>query len=343
MSRDLPPKKPAPAAAKDIDGALDRILRPKTLQEYVGQTQLKKMLRIAMAAALKRGEPLEHLLFYGPAGLGKTTLAMIIASEMAVPLRATSGPAIEKAGDLAAVLTNLPPNGVLFIDEIHGLNRAIEEILYPAMEEFSLDIIIGKGPSAQTLKLELPRFTLVAATTRIGGLSSPLRSRFGATHHIGYYNEAEIAQIIERSARLLVVPIDDKAVAAIAQRSRATPRIANRLLKRVRDFAQVEADGQVTPAIVKEAMALLEIDELGLERTDRRLLKTLIENFSGGPVGLNTLAASTAEEENTIEDVYEPYLLQIGLIARTPKGRVATPRAYQHLGLKAPKSADRLL
>src|SRR3989338_1695766 len=320
------------------DQILDRALRPQKLKDYVGQTAMKRALGISLAAARQRREPLGHTLFYGPAGLGKTTIANVIAKEMGAPFRGTSGPALEKAGDLAAVLTTLPEGGVLFIDEIHRLNRSIEEILYPAMEDFSLDIIIGKGPAAQTLKLTLPPFTLLAATTKIGGLSSPLRSRFESIFQLGFYSHDELCVILERSAKMLKVKASEAGLRAIADRSRATPRVANRLLKRVRDFARGEADGARSPETVSETMKLSDVDGLGLEKNDRQILRVMIEQFRGGPVGLGTLAAATAEEPDTIEDVYEPFLLQQGLIARTSRGRMATPRTYEHLGLIPPNT-----
>lgn len=314
---------------------LDTTLRPNVWDEYVGQKAIKENLRVLLRAAAERKHPPEHILFYGPPGLGKTTLAHLIAKETASQLKATSGPAIEKIGDLASVLTNLAPGDMLFIDEIHRLNKAIEEVLYPAMESGSLDIIIGKGPSARTIQLELPPFTLIAATTRVALLSAPLRSRFsGGTFKLEFYTDKEIEQIIQRSAKLLGIKIDEKSAAKIAQRSRYTPRTANFLLKRVRDLAQVEKV-PVSVNIVDRALAMLGIDELGLTQADRDLLKTLMEKFGGGPVGLNTLAASLAEEEATIEEVHEPYLLQLGLIERTPRGRKATDKAYEHLKLNS--------
>lgn len=326
--------------ALENDRTLDRALRPKKLSEYVGQDQMKRSLGISLKAAQRRKEPLEHIMFYGPAGLGKTTIANIIASEMGAPLRATSGPALEKPGDIAAVLTNLPEGGVLFIDEIHRLGRLVEEILYPAMEDFAIDIIIGKGPTAQTLKLTVPPFTLVAATTKISALSAPLRSRFESVFLLNFYAESELAAIIERSAALLKIKASPEAIRALASRSRATPRVANRLLKRARDFAEVEAAGVLSAEVVLAAMNLLDIDHLGLEKADRRLLRVIAEKFSGGPVGLSTLAAATAEDQGTIEDIYEPFLLQLGLLARTPKGRVTTRLAYDHLKLAAPQGLN---
>ena len=314
----------------------DITLRPQSLAEYVGQKKIKENLSIFMDAAKKRKEPIEHVLLYGNAGLGKTTLAHIIAKEMGVSIRITSGPAIERAGDLAAILTNLQPGDILFIDEIHRLNRTIEEILYPAMEDYALDIIIGKGPSARTLRLDLPKFTLVGATTKASLLSAPLRDRFGMHHHLNYYEPAEIQQIVERAAKILKSELQTEAAGEIAKRSRKTPRVANRLLKRVRDFAEVKADGKITSDICDSAFDMLEVDNMGLDAIDRRILSTIIEKFSGGPVGLTTLAAATAEEVATLEDIYEPFLLQLGFLERTPRGRSATTQAYKHLGIEKP-------
>ncbi|GMQ95525.1 MAG: Holliday junction branch migration DNA helicase RuvB [Patescibacteria group bacterium] len=315
---------------------LDQTLRPTKWGEYVGQKTIKENLKILLTAASERGHPSEHLLFYGPAGLGKTTLAHLIAHETGCQMKVTSGPAIEKVGDLASVLTNLSPGDILFIDEIHRLNKMIEEVLYPAMESGVLDIIIGKGPSARTIQLELPPFTLIAATTRISLLSSPLRSRFsGGMFRLEFYNTGEIKEIIRRSANILDIPIKEKAVEEIAKRSRFTPRTANFLLKRCRDFAQVHK-GELGEETAKKALALLDIDELGLTATDRNILKTVIEKFAGGPVGLKTIAASLSEEEDTIEEVNEPYLMQLGLLERTSRGRVVTNRAYEHLGYDLP-------
>jgi len=318
--------------------SLDLALRPKSFEEYVGQEKVKNNLKILIEAAKKRKEPLEHLLFYGPAGLGKTTLAHLVAKETSSQIKITSGPAIEKVGDLASILTNLSPGDILFIDEAHRLNKLIEEILYPAMENRSLDIIIGKGPSARTIQLELPAFTLVAATTRVALLSSPLRSRFsGGSFRLDFYNQADIERIIKRSAGILNTKIDPEAIPLIASRSRFTPRIANRLLKRARDYSEVKGQGIITSALAEEALKLLEIDQLGLESLDRKILDTIIQKFAGGPVGLGTVAASIMEEEDTIEEVYEPYLMQLGFLERTPRGRLATARAYEHLGLSAPQ------
>lgn len=321
------------AVEQDSDLALDLTLRPQTLGEYVGQSQVKANLDIVLRAAKGRGEPLDHVLLYGPPGLGKTTLAHIISKEMGVGIKVTSGPAISRAGDLAAIITNLQNGDILFIDEIHRLNKTIEEILYPAMEDFALDIVLGKGPSAQILRLDLPKFTLIGATTRYNLLSSPLRDRFGITHRLDFYNHEELAEIIRRSARILKINIDDQSRQEIASRSRATPRIANRVLKRVRDYAQVKADGNIDVALSRRALDLMSIDQHGLDEVDRKLLKIIAHNFSGGPVGLGTLAAALQEEAGTIEDIFEPYLMQLGFLARTAKGRVLTEKAYQYLGI----------
>lgn len=328
---------------KEEDRNLDQTLRPRSFADYQGQEKIKENLRILISAAKKRREPIEHVLLCGAAGLGKTTLAHIIAAEMGVGLKVTSGPAIERVGDLGSILTNLADGDVLFIDEAHRLNKLIEEVLYPAMEDFKLDIVIGKGPSARTLQLDLPHFTLVAATTRPGLLSSPLRSRFGITFRLDFYNLPDIEQIIARSANILSVSADDKAVGLIAQASRFTPRVANRLLKRVRDFAQVKGDGLITRELAQAALKMLEIDQLGLEPVDRQILRLITEKFNGGPVGLQTLAAAINEEQDTLEDVYEPYLLRMGFIARTPRGRVATRPAYEHLGLRHPDETQNKL
>jgi len=315
-------------------------IRPKSLDDYVGQEKLKANLKIFIEAAKARCEPLDHVLFHGPPGLGKTTLAHIISYEMGVNIKATSGPVIERPGDLAAILTNLQDKDVLFIDEIHRLNHVVEEILYPAMEDFKLDLIIGQGPSARIIKLELPRFTLIGATTRAGLMTSPLRDRFGMISRLEFYNHPELQIIIERSARIFDIAIDSQGSWVIACRSRGTPRVANRLLRRVRDYAQVKADGFITQQIAHEALDLLEVDHNGLDKMDRKLLSTIIEKFNGGPVGIETLSAAINEEKDTIEDVYEPYLLQEGFIDRTPRGRVVTPLAYKHLGYQVKECKD---
>lgn len=312
------------------DAEIEYGLRPRSLSEYIGQEKAKGNLEVYIQAALDRREALDHVLLYGPPGLGKTTLASIIANEMGVNIRITSGPAIEKAGDLAAILTNLSEHDILFIDEIHRMSRTVEEILYPAMEDYALDIIIGKGPAAKSIRIDLPRFTLIGATTRAGLLTAPLRDRFGVISRLELYSVEEIQEIVKRSAGLLGVEIDDEGAAEIASRSRGTPRIANRFLKRVRDFAQVKHDGKITYSVAADALRSMEVDELGLDEIDSRMIKTMIENFGGGPVGLDTLAATIGEEPNTIEDVYEPYLLQLGFISRTPRGRIATKLAYDH-------------
>jgi Holliday junction DNA helicase RuvB len=323
----------------DGERGLDLTLRPRRLAEFVGQAKLRDNLGILLEAAKRREEPIEHVMLYGPPGLGKTTLAHIIAEEMGVRVRATSGPALERVGDIASILTNLENGDVLFVDEIHRLNKVIEEVLYPAMEEFALDIVIGKGPSARTVRLDLPRFTLIGATTRLSLISSPLRDRFGATYHLEFYSPEELMSIVNRSAVILGTELPDEAAAVIADRSRGTPRIANRLLKRVRDFAQVRNGGVITAESAAAALAMLEIDGNGLDGTDRRILSVIIEKFGGGPVGLQTLAAATSEEVETIELVHEPYLLQLGLINRTPRGRAATEHAYRHLGLPVPEKS----
>ena len=322
------------------DEDIENSLRPKQLTDYIGQEKAKENLSVYIKAAKLRGEPLDHVLLYGPPGLGKTTLAGIVANEMGVNIRVTSGPAIEKQGDLVAILSNLEQGDVLFIDEIHRLNRTVEEILYPAMEDGKIDIIIGKGPSARSYQLSLPKFTLIGATTRAGQLSAPLRDRFGVILRLEMYNKDELAKIVHRSSKILNIPIDDEGALQIASRSRGTPRIANRLLKRSRDFAEVKYDGVITDEAAKTALKGMEIDELGLDAIDRRLLMTMIKNYNGGPVGLETISAAVGEESVTIEDVYEPYLMQIGFLARTPRGRVVTPAGYEHMGIKANSNDD---
>ncbi len=319
------------------DYTLEGSLRPRTLEEYIGQEKTKNTLRIYIEAAKQRHDALDHVLFYGPPGLGKTTLSGIIANEMGTHLKVTSGPAIEKPGEMAAILNNLQEGDVLFVDEIHRLNRQVEEVLYPAMEDFAIDIMIGKGASARSIRLDLPRFTLVGATTRAGLLSAPLRDRFGVVHHLEFYSQQELTTIVIRSAQVLGVEIDPKGAAEIAKRSRGTPRLANRLLKRVRDFAQVKYDGKITLEVANFALDLLEVDSYGLDKLDRRILQTMIRNFQGRlPVGLETLAAAIGEDAGTLEDVYEPYLLQNGFLGRTPRGRIATAAAYEHLGYPIP-------
>jgi Holliday junction DNA helicase RuvB len=323
------------------DLEIDRSLRPRKLTEYLGQTRVKENLGVLIDAARARDEALDHLLLSGPPGLGKTTLAGVVAAELGVAMKQTSGPAIERAGDLAAILTNLEPRDVLFIDEIHRLNRAVEEVLYPAMEDYSIDIVIGKGPAARSLRLDLPQFTLIGATTRTGLLTGPLRDRFGMAFRLEYYTPEELSAIVHRSAGILGVTIDDDGAAEIARRGRGTPRLANRLLKRVRDYAQVRHDGRITEDVAAEALAFFQVDHVGLDRMDLAILETLASTFNGRPVGLNTLAAAVSEDPETLEDVYEPYLLQLGFLARTPKGRQATSRAYEHLGLQAPSDAPK--
>ena len=321
-----------PEVENQQEERLENSLRPQKLEEYIGQTKVKENMQIYIEAAKKRGEPLDHCLFYGPPGLGKTTIANIIANEMKSNIKITSGPAIEKPGDLAAILTNLSEYDVLFIDEIHRLSKNVEEILYPALEDYTLDIIIGKGPSARSIRIDLPKFTLIGATTKAGSLTTPLRDRFGIIHKLELYSPEELSVIVKRSANILGVEIEDNSAMEIARRSRGTPRIANRLLKRVRDYASVLGDGEITLKIAKHALNKLEIDELGLDETDRRMLDMMITQYQGRPVGVDTIATSLGEEVDTIEDVYEPYLIQIGFISRTPRGRIVMPPAYQHLG-----------
>jgi Holliday junction DNA helicase RuvB len=318
------------------EGQIEETLRPRTFASYVGQPNLKANLELAITAAKARIEPIEHVLLYGPPGLGKTTMAGVIASETGASFKVTSGPAIERAGDLASLLTNMAEGDILFIDEIHRLPKTVEEVLYPAMEDFGIDIMLGKGPSAKSVRLDLPKFTIIGATTKIGEIAAPLRDRFGLVHRLEFYSPEEMGEIIRRSAKILGIELTSEAGQMLATRSRLTPRIANRLLKRVRDYAQVHADGRVTPELADKALKLLEIDELGLDASDRRLLKAIIEHYNGGPVGVETLAALVAEERATIEDVHEPYLMQIGFIERTPRGRKVTPKAHAHLGLIPP-------
>lgn len=330
--------------AKELggDNEIEYGLRPKCLDDYIGQTKVKENLRVFMEAAKNRGEQLDHVLLYGPPGLGKTTLAGIIANEMGVNIRITSGPAIEKQGDLAALLTNLSENDILFIDEIHRLNRSVEEILYPAMEDGALDIIIGKGPSARSIRLDLPKFTLIGATTKAGALTAPLRDRFGVISRLEIYKTQDLMEIIKRSAGILNIEITEKGAAEIASRSRGTPRIANRLLRRVRDFAEVKANGVITDQVADFALRMLEVDKLGLDSTDKRMLLSIINNYDGGPVGLDTIAATIGEESDTIEDVYEPFLMQIGFINRTPRGRMVTRLAYEHFGIEQKNTVSEL-
>ena len=326
----------------DDEAQYEAGLRPRSLDDYIGQDRVRDNLHVSIAAARGRNEALDHVLLYGPPGLGKTTLAYVIGNEMGVPVRATAGPVIEKPGDLAAMLTNLQEHEVLFIDEIHRMAPAIEEILYPAMEDYELDIVIGQGPSARSVKVPLQKFTLIGATTRAGLLTSPLRARFGIVHRLDFYNDGDIQEIVRRSARILNVELTEEAAEEIGKRARGTPRIANRLLRRVRDFAQVRADGRITADVARAGLQLLEVDDHGFDEVDRKLLRTIIDKFGGGPVGLNSIAAAINEEKDAIEDMYEPFLIQAGFLDRTPRGRVATPRAYQYFGLTAPGRDSRL-
>jgi Holliday junction DNA helicase RuvB len=329
------------AARLDDDAQYEAGLRPRTFDDYIGQDRVRENLQVSITATRQRGEALDHVLLYGPPGLGKTTLAYVIGNELGVPVRATSGPVLEKPGDLAAILTNLKAREVLFIDEVHRMSPTIEEILYPAMEDYELDILIGQGPSARSVKVPLQPFTLIGATTRAGLLTAPLRARFGIVHRLDFYTAADLFEIVTRSARILGVEIDEAAARELSKRSRGTPRISNRLLRRVRDFAQVRADGRITDTVAHAALDLLEVDQHGFDEADRRLLRAIIDKFGGGPVGLNSLAAAISEEKDAIEDIYEPYLIQIGFLDRTPRGRVATARAYEYFGLTAP-GRDRL-
>ena len=342
MTDEVSPSRVVSAVRLDDDDQFEAGLRPRTLDAYVGQERLRENLEVSIAATRQRSEALDHVLLYGPPGLGKTTLAYVIANELGVQIRTTAGPVLERPGDLAAILTNLKEHEVLFIDEIHRMSPVIEEILYPAMEDYELDIVIGQGPSARSVKVPLQRFTLIGATTRAGLLTSPLRARFGIVHRLDFYRDVDLQEIVRRSAGIFEVPIDGDATAEIARRSRGTPRVANRLLRRVRDFAQVRADGAITRPVALQALELLEVDTNGFDEADRRLLRAIIDKFGGGPVGLNSIAAAISEEKEAIEDIYEPFLIQIGFLDRTPRGRVATARAYDYFGMLAPDREGRL-
>ena len=342
MTDEVSPSRVVSSARLGDDDQFEAGLRPRTLDAYIGQERLRENLDVSIAATRQRGEALDHVLLYGPPGLGKTTLAHVIANELGVPLRTTAGPVLEKPGDLAAILTNLKEHEVLFIDEIHRMSPVVEEILYPAMEDYELDIIIGQGPGARSVKVPVQRFTLIGATTRAGLLTAPLRARFGIVHRLDFYREVDIQEIVARSAGIFGVPIDADATAEIARRARGTPRVANRLLRRVRDFAEVRADGTITQAVALRALELLEVDSNGFDEADRRLLRAIIDKFGGGPVGLNSIAAALSEEKDAIEDIYEPFLIQIGFLDRTQRGRVATARAYDYFGLPVPDRAGRL-